>query len=343
MTTTSFVPHAISQVALKPSITLVISPQEHFNGVQQALESIYEHTTVPFELVYVDAGSPRRVQRYLAKAAVKYNFTLLRCDRFLKPNQSRNLGLSQVTTEYVVFITNDIHVSSGWLSRLWQCAQETDAAVVSPLNCDSHPLPEAIELRYACKLAALTCLLVKRDVFDQIGYLDPKLLGEQADMDFCFNIHHIDEQIFCEPSASVTSVSQRPTHWSDWMYFMLRWSDAWELDSLMHFQKKWDLDVEDCLRQHYSKLGQHRHQTFLHPLLNRLAKDPVAPGLEQLAIDLERYLNQALVNRHARSNHDIVGNVIHTSTVATPVMASNHGLEQDGCRDTDDALVVLRT
>ncbi|MEO1509545.1 MAG: glycosyltransferase family A protein, partial [Cyanobacteria bacterium J06633_23] len=108
-----------------PAITVVVVPRERFSYTQQSLESIYQYTNLPFELVYVDGGSPKSVQRYLSKAAAERGFTLLRTEHFLAPNQARNLGLSQVKTDYVLFIDNDVHVSYGWLERLWQCAQET--------------------------------------------------------------------------------------------------------------------------------------------------------------------------------------------------------------------------
>ena len=333
MTVKRCIPCAVSQVASTPSITIVVSPQEHFGGTQESLDSIYKHTKVPFELVYVDAGSPKHVQTYLAQAAARHNFTLVRTDHFLAPNQARNLGLSQVTTDYVVFVTNDIHVSTGWLGQLWQCAQETDAAVVYPLASvgQSEPIPlagddtrVAIDIQdeqsFADRtrgLEDLSCLLVKRDTFKQIGYFDPRLLGAQADLDVCFNINRIDGQIFCETASVVTYVSQKPNHWADWAYFMLRWSDAWGLESLTHFSKKWDIDVAHYLRLRYSQLGERRHQAFLYPWLQKLSGGGMPPLLEQLTIDLERWLNQALADRYARSSYDAVGKIVHTPAAST--------------------------
>ncbi|MEO0394950.1 MAG: glycosyltransferase [Cyanobacteria bacterium P01_A01_bin.137] len=315
----------------------MVSPQEHFGGTQQSLDSIYKHTKVPFELVYVDAGSPNHVQKYLAQAAAREDFTLVRTDHFLAPNQARNLGLSQVTTDYVVFVTNDIHVSTGWLEPLWQCAQETDAAVVCPLtsvgqsqsiHLASDKTRIAIDIQNeqsfadrACGLGDLSCLLVKRDTFKQIGYFDPRLLGAQAGLDFCFNIDRIDGQIFCETTSVVTHVPQKPNHWSDWAYFMLRWSDAWGLESLTHFSKKWDIDVAHYLRLRYSQLGQRRHQAFVYPLLHKLNSGGMPPLLEQLTIDLERWLNQALTDRYARSGYDAVGKIVHPAAASTQKVA----------------------
>ncbi|MBE9068392.1 glycosyltransferase family 2 protein [Leptolyngbya cf. ectocarpi LEGE 11479] len=339
--------------ALKPSITIVVAPRERFSYTQQSLESIYKYTNIPFDLVYIDAGSPKHIQNYLFRAAAKRRFTLLRTDNFLAPNQARNLGLSQVTTDYVVFIDNDIHVSPGWLEKLWQCAQETDAAVVCPLTCVGKPLHNHIHLaggevrifmdakgdqirrrvykktflanrsaaaikhqlyRRACEFAELNCVLIKRDIFEHIGPLDEQLLSTQDDIDFCLSVNRAGGQMYCEPAAVVTHVSPVSYRWSDLAYFMLRWSDIWEVESLMHFQQKWDLDMDDYFLQRYKQLGYRRHRAFLYPLLRQLTGGRAVPWLETITMGLERWFNQVIADRHGQLPNNTVYRLTPTAT-----------------------------
>lgn len=337
MTTTLLHPCTIQ--AVQPSITIVVTPRESFGYTQQSLEKIYQHTRIPFDLVYVDAGSPRHVRKYLHSAAAKKGFTLLRTDHFLSPNQARNLGLSQVKTDYVVFIENDIHVSTGWLEHLWHCAKDTNASVVCPLLCIGSPLHENIHLaggearifmdikgafirrrlyekrflvnrlasnikdqlyRRSCEFTELHCTLVKRDIFEKIGPLDEKLLSSQEDMDFSLSVNQAKEQMFCEPAAVVTHVPQTSYRWLDLAYFMLRWSDTWEVESLMHFQHKWDLDMDQYFLNRYKQLGHRRHQAFLYPLLSLLTRGRNMPWLKTIATQLEQWLNQIIADRYAQ-------------------------------------------
>ncbi|MEM8613649.1 MAG: glycosyltransferase [Cyanobacteria bacterium P01_H01_bin.105] len=336
-----------------PSITLIISPRESFSYTQQSLDSIYQHTRIPFELVYIDAGSPKHIQKYLKRAAAKEGFTLLRSDRFLSPNQARNLGLSQAITDYVVFIDNNIHVSPGWLEHLWYCAQETNATVVCPLTCVGKPLHDRIHLaggearifmnikgdrlrrhlyekrflvnrsaaaiksqlhRRSCELAELRCTLVKREIFDKIGPFDEKLLGAQADIDFCLSVNQTGRHILCEPASVVTHVSQSSYHWSDLVYFMLRWSDTWEVKSLMYFQQKWDLDMDHYFLHRYQQLGHHRRKAFLYPVLRWLTGNRKIAWLENLAIQLEQWMNQIITDRHAQLPHTPIKKLAMTSS-----------------------------
>src|SRR5262245_36224334 len=121
-------------------VTIVVSQRERFGDSARSLDSIYEHTDAPFDLVYVDGGSPRYVRNYLATAASERGFKLIRSETFLSPNQARNLGLRHARSRYVVFIDNDVVVSPGWLTPLVACAEETGAAIVGPLVCQGSPL-----------------------------------------------------------------------------------------------------------------------------------------------------------------------------------------------------------
>lgn len=332
---------ATAKTISTPSITLIVAPRERFGYVQPSLESIYKHTKLPFDLVYIDVNSPGYLRSYLVKAAAQNNFTLLRTSRFLSPNQVRNLGLSQVTTDYVLFIDNDIHVSPGWLEKLWNCAQETDAAVVSPLVCVGKPLHDRILMaggevrifletngqqahsrlykkchlvnrsatlmqhqlhRRACDYAELSCALVKRDIFQKIGPLDEKLLNSQEHLDFCLSVAQAGGDIYCEPASVVTYVPEAPRQWSELIYFMLRWSDVWEAESLIHFQKKWSLDMDQEFMLRFRHLGHQRHQILLLPLLRRLTLGRRVRWIEKLAIQLERWFNQYLTDRYKRQS-----------------------------------------
>jgi GT2 family glycosyltransferase len=121
-----------------------VVPRERFNYTRASLEALYRYTDRPLRVVYVDGGSPSRVQRYLESAARDRGFDLIRSDGLLAPNHARNLALAKVRTKYAVFIDNDVIVGPGWLPPLVRCAEETNAAVVGPLVCESLPLHSTI-------------------------------------------------------------------------------------------------------------------------------------------------------------------------------------------------------
>ncbi len=321
----------------QPEITIVVVPRERFSNTRQSLESIYENTQQPFSLVYVDGNSPIETKQYLEQQAPEKDFKLIRSDRYLSPNQARNLSLNYVHSKYVVFVDNDIVTTPGWLEKLVDCAEKTDAAVVCPLTCIGQPLHETVHLaggeariivetteneivrkvhekhyfvnrpiaevreqlrRRQCEFAEFHCMLVRRDIFDKIGLLDEKLLSTREHIDFCLNVTNAGGKIYCEPDSVVTYVTGK-LEWSDLPFFFLRWSDEWELDSLAHFQQKWDLTAQDkYFKKRYKRLGHRRYQAFLRPFVRQISFGNTFPWLEERLKPLERALNHYITDRY---------------------------------------------
>jgi GT2 family glycosyltransferase len=263
-----------------PQVTIVVVPRERFSYTSRSLESIYEHTDIPFSLVYVDGGSPARIRRYLAEKARQNNFKLIRNERYLSPNQARNLGLQQVESKYVVFVDNDVLVNSGWLKALVDCAEETGAWVVSPLTLVGdarsqtiHAAAGTIKIKeeqgqrifdishgfagrsladvasslyqQTSELAEFHCMLVLTEACRRAGPFDERLFSMHEHEDFCLAVRESGGSIYFEPRSVITYVSPPPFAWSDLPFFMLRWSEAWNSDSHQHFRDKWGLGKDD--------------------------------------------------------------------------------------------------
>ena len=346
--------------ALQPLVTIIVTPQERFSYTQKSLESIYQYTRVPFDLVYIDAGSPKHIRNYLVQAAEQQGFTLLRTEQFLSPNQARNIGLAQAKTDYVVFIDNDVHVSPGWLKNLLHCAKETNAAAISPLSCVGKPLHDRIHFaggearifmdikddqirrriytsrflnqcsaatvkhqlcRRSCEFTELRCTLIKRDLFTQIGPLDEKLLGSQEDIDFSLCVNQAGGLMFCEPTSIVTHIPPNSCSWTDITYFMLRWSDMWEIESLMHFQQKWDLDVDQYFLERYKQIGHRRRETLIYPLLDQLTGNIHIRWIEKLVISIEKWFSHLLTERFAQLNRKSTIKLTSDTSLTNPTVS----------------------
>lgn len=226
-----------------PLATIVVTPRERFGVAVESLLSVVADTNKPYNLVYIDAGSPRAIASQLRHICETNGFHYVRLDHYLSPNASRNLGQRQVATPYTVFLDNDVIVSSGWLDALVSCAQESGADVVAPLTCQRLPLhaeihqaggefasdhraffelaPEArritdIHVKQGQKVAEARlergetqccefhCALVRRDVFERFGELDENLLATKEHIDFCMKVWSGGGRVLFEPAAIVT-------------------------------------------------------------------------------------------------------------------------------------------
>lgn len=325
----------------EPKVTIVVVPRERFSCAQESLESIYQYTEIPFKLVYVDGNYPAKVRSYLQQQAQEKNFQLLRTDYYLTPNQARNLGLSQVTTDYVVFADNDVIVTPGWLKALLECAEETEATVVGPLMCQEKPLHEIVHFaggeshiwedkagrrrlrekmykqgkqvkdiyselkRTPTELAEFHCVLVRRSIFEKVGLLDEAIMNTKEHLDFCMTLREIGATVYFEPASIVTYVPGPPLEFTDLHFYMLRWSNAWQLASLKRIRQKWNLAEDGYFQAKYKQMGWRRYGTIIYPLARSLSFG-VGSGLLARAIArIEHLLNRYLTDRHAQQQRQL--------------------------------------
>ncbi len=345
----------------EPLVTLVVVPRERFSYTQESLESIYQNTTIPFDLIYVDGNSPEKIKRYLQTKAEEKNFQLIRTDYYLFPNQARNLGLAQVKTKYLVFIDNDVICSPGWLSSLLNCAEETNAAVVGPLMCQYEPIHEIVHFaggeahilldktgrrhlrekmykqgqqvaevrpqlqRTETELAEFHCVLVRTEIFDRIGKLDEAMLNTKEHLDFCMTVRQSGSTVYFEPDAIVTYVPGPPLELSDLHYYMLRWSDAWTLGSLNHLRDKWNLPEDGYFKTKYKRLNWRRYGTVIEPFVRRLTLGIGSQLLTRAFTKVEHFLNRYLTDRHIRQQQQAQQSqpLTQPSSSQTTVSSSN--------------------
>jgi len=214
-------------------------------------------------LIYVSAGTPEHIQTYLESESRERGFTLISRKNYLAPNHARNLALPFIKTKYIVFVDNDILVTPGWLDALVQCADETGAALVGPLYLIGEPEEACIHMAggsfhlghifadtkisdVPCALVRRTvdflefhCVLVRKDVFDQLGPLDPELPSLHEHVDLALAVQKTGGAVFLEPAAVISYLAPPPFDPSDLAFYMVRWSDCWNWKSVSHFGDKW--------------------------------------------------------------------------------------------------------
>ncbi|BDA67177.1 glycosyl transferase family 2 [Rivularia sp. IAM M-261] len=331
----------------EPQVTIVVVPRERFSYTKQSLESIYDCTTVPFKLIYVDGNSPAKVHQYLQEQAQEKNFELVRTDYYLSPNHARNMGLAKVSTKYVVFLDNDVIVSPNWLEALVQCAEETGATVIGPLMCHEEPVHEVVHCaggethiivdatgrrrlrekmykqghqvadvlpkmqRTQTELCEFHCMFVRTQIFERLGMFDERILNSKEHLDFCMNVIQAGETVYFEPASVITYVPMVPLKWTDLHFYMLRWSDAWELASLSRLREKWGLAEDGYFQHKYKSLGWRRRDTILSPIIRKLTFGIKNQLLEKILMFgllapveklLNRYLTSSYAKKHLKQN-----------------------------------------
>ena len=193
-----------------------------YNAVEETLgclESIARNTTLPHTITVIDDKSSD-VTRMQLRAYVRGKpwIRLIENEKNLGYTKSANIGMSRATAEWVVLLNSDTIVTPGWLEGLFEVVQaHPKAAMVGPVSnaaswqsvpelhdvkggWSSNPLPEGVQPEDVSLLvnnlsprqfpeATLLngfCTLMKREVIEQVGYLDevafPMGYGEENDL-----------------------------------------------------------------------------------------------------------------------------------------------------------------
>jgi GT2 family glycosyltransferase len=265
-----------------PRTTICVVPRERFSIALGSLTELVEGLPAPFRIVYVDGGSPKGVRDALGRMAEQHDFTLLRTDHLLIPNEARNLALRRVDTEFVAFVDNDVFLSPGWLPTLEAAADRHGAAVVAPVygisrddrakvvihiaGADNHIVVEDGRRHYRIdspdegadpadvmphltprptEQAEFHCFFARTEAIHAIAPLDEGLRSMNEHLDATLRIREHGGTIWLEPAVFVTYQIPSRLKWSDLPFHVLRWSRPWNEASIRRFHAAWDIDADD--------------------------------------------------------------------------------------------------
>ncbi len=202
-----------------------------FNALEwsrRCIQSIAEHTAVPYELIVVDNASTDGTREFLRDEV--RNATIIFNDANLGFGVAANLGAARARAPIVVFINSDVIVSPNWLDPLCRRLEEHPRnAVAGAKIVDLHGRidhagallghdgwamhygagddPDKPEYAFARRVDYVTgaCLAVRTRLFHETGGFDPWFhIAYFEDADLCLRLAARGWEIWYEPASVVT-------------------------------------------------------------------------------------------------------------------------------------------
>jgi O-antigen biosynthesis protein len=252
--------HLRRQVQGAPTVGVIIPFRDQSAMTVACLESLERFPGYPInEVVLVDNGSIEPETRVLREQLRERPFTrvLEYPGRFNWP-AINNLAASTCNSDMLLFLNNDIEATSeGWLHAMVELAQRPEIGAVAPrLNYPDGSLQHAgvvlgvggiathifnglpkghqayfgwerVVRSYSALSAA--CMLVRRQVFEEMGGFDEAFPVAFNDVDFCLRLGEAGYRLLYTPHAELThyeSVSRGLSGFSiDFREFLSRWWD----------------------------------------------------------------------------------------------------------------------
>jgi len=197
-----------------PLTSIIILTCNQIEYTKKCIESIFQNTQKPYELIIVDNGSTDGTVEYLEFEILDRNKpVVIKVIKNISNNGfsgGNNQGMAAATGDYILLMNNDVVVTPGWLERLICCAEKKpEIGIVGPrsnyvsgpqliegVDYDTHTLNGLIEFSnnlagdhsgQAQQILRVVgfCMLIKRAVIDKIGGMDDRYgLGNFEDDDF---------------------------------------------------------------------------------------------------------------------------------------------------------------
>jgi GT2 family glycosyltransferase len=207
-----------------PQLTVVMLSQERLEQTSVALRALKENVAVPFKLLLIDNGSRRETQTQLQHAAAQYDFAeVVLLDKNLGCAGGRAFALERVTTDFVLFLDNDVEVFPGTVEHLLNALDRNPTALAAGANivlangrvhlCGGDYWVENDVLRYSllgsgksldeaatggsgrCSWVSGTCTLFRRQAFAHAP-LDIQMSAYYEDLEWCYRVQRQDSAVF---------------------------------------------------------------------------------------------------------------------------------------------------
>jgi GT2 family glycosyltransferase len=200
------------------STDIVICVHNALDDIRACLDSLARNPTTASRIILVDDGSDQATREFLEQTAQQQGMLLIRNDQARGYTLAANQGMRAASADQVVLLNSDTIVSPGWLDALREvAAADEQIGLVGPLSNTAswqsipdvaedgdwtvNQIPQDLSLdQYACALRHLVpnshaqvgflngfCLLIKREVLDQLGLFDEATFarGYGEENDFC--------------------------------------------------------------------------------------------------------------------------------------------------------------
>lgn len=239
-------------------VSIVIPVLDNLDLTRRCVESIFQNTGVPFELIVVDNGSGPAVAHYVRQLqSLHPEVIYLRNERNEGFGHACNQGFAVATGRFVALLNNDVRVTAHWLERMLALLRiDAQLALVGPRTNrasgpqvvaeaaqvaagDAEAFAEVWAREHRGEFSLVTrvvglCWVMRRAVIDEIGGFDPCFgLGNFEDDDLCLRVARrgwlagIADDVYVHHEGSATFREHRIDYATlmrqNWRWFCAKW------------------------------------------------------------------------------------------------------------------------
>ena len=189
-------PYSLNSKNKEPLISIIMLTYNALDYTKRCVQSLFQYTNLPFEIVFVDNGSRDGTVAYLKQLKQTHPNVTLILNRTNKGfSAGNNQGAQKAKGKYLVFLNNDVLVSDGWLEDLLTAFEkDPQIGMVGPVTNSISGLQRLAEIPYndesgfhhfAARVRQVNkekitprrrlagfCLLTSKAIFESVGGFD---------------------------------------------------------------------------------------------------------------------------------------------------------------------------
>lgn len=212
-----------------PKVSIVMPLYNKAEFTEQCLKGLEDtRGDVPFEVILVDNGSADNTSALLDGVMDKAEYRVVRNGENLGFSRGNNVGAQVARGEYLLFLNNDTVPHEKWLDvMVAELDHDASVGIVgakllypdtgkiqhaglelvngAPDHVHRHADANAPEVNVARDLDMVTgaCLLIRKEVFDQLDGFDEAYINGVEDVDLCLRVRDLGYRVRYTPQAVV--------------------------------------------------------------------------------------------------------------------------------------------
>ena len=210
-------------------ISVIIPSVRVPESLERCLESVVSTTTYPnYEIVIVQTGERNKI----AEAGTDFSHRVLYFPDAMNDSAAKNYAVAHTDSPWLLFLDDSVEaIGPDWLTIMAEHVQRPEVGAVGArlVNLDGtiehaglvlgvngiaqsafrgfpaeHPgVNRQLQMTRNCSAVSSACMLIRREVFQQVGGFDETLAGTIADVDLCLKIRHAGYLIVYTPLAKL--------------------------------------------------------------------------------------------------------------------------------------------
>ena len=223
-----------------PLVSVIIPTKDNVDVLKRCIDSIFQKTSYSnYEIIIVDNNSTnKKTFDYFEKLKIVSNIKILKYKKEFNFSKINNFAVQNAQGEVILFLNNDTEIiTNGWITAMLEHAQRSEVGAVGckllypnktiqhagvilgitgtpgekgvaghshkHLSTNSNGYIGRVNTIHNVSAVTAACIMLRKDVFEEVGGFDENLAVAFNDVDLCLKIREHGYLIVYTPYAEL--------------------------------------------------------------------------------------------------------------------------------------------